>query len=84
MCVCVCARARIDLSIDAMDVSGDHQLDVLHSVYKTRLSLDGQPISEATEQYKLGTVATDTEGKNTDTKQEEKKPECGRCLYCIE
>ena len=44
----------IDLSIDAMDVSGEHHLDVLHSVYKTRLSEDGQPIHEETEQYELG------------------------------
>ena len=29
-----------------MDVSGDHQLDVLHSVYKQRLTMDGQPITE--------------------------------------
>ncbi len=55
---CVCT---LDLSIDAMDVSGEHHLDVLHSVYKTRLSEDGQPIHDDTEQYKLG--ASEEEGK---------------------
>ena len=43
-----------DLSIDAMDVSGEHQLDVLHSVFKQRLGLDGAPIEEVAEQYQMG------------------------------
>lgn len=42
-----------------MDVSGEHHLDVLHSVYKTRLSEDGQPIHEDTEQYELGASKED-------------------------
>ena len=37
-----------------MDVSGEHQLDVLHSVFKQRLGLDGQPIEDSTEQYRMG------------------------------
>lgn len=49
-----CLLCPIDLSIDAMDISGEHHLDVLHSVYKTRLSENGQPIHEETEQYELG------------------------------
>ena len=44
----------IDLSIDAMDVSGEHQLDVLHSIYKQRLTPEGQPINEKPEEIKLG------------------------------
>ena len=43
-----------DLSIDAMDVSGEHQLDVLHSIYKQRLTPEGQPINEQPEEIKLG------------------------------
>lgn len=43
-----------DLSIDAMDVSGEHQLDVLHSIYKQRLTPEGQPINEKPEEIKLG------------------------------
>ena len=37
-----------------MDVSGEHQLDVLHSVFKQRLGLDGLPIEEVAEQYQMG------------------------------
>ena len=58
----------IDLSIDAMDVSGDHQLDVLHSVYKTRLSPDGARVSMPTQQIELGTAAT---GGRTEEEEEE-------------
>lgn len=36
----------LDLSIDVMDVSGEHQLDVEHTMYKQRLSLDGEVINE--------------------------------------
>lgn len=36
-----------DLSVDAMDISGEHQLDVSHNIYKKRLSPDGQPMVEA-------------------------------------
>lgn len=32
------------ISIDVMDVSGEHQLDVLHSMFKQRLTLEGAPI----------------------------------------
>lgn len=37
-----------------MDVSGEHQLDVLHSIYKQRLTPEGQPINEQPEEIKLG------------------------------
>ena len=37
-----------------MDVSGEHQLDVLHSVFKRRLGTDGKPIEETVEQYQMG------------------------------
>ena len=37
-----------------MDVSGEHQLDILHSVYKQRLRLDGTLIEEEAEQYQMG------------------------------
>jgi len=35
------------LSVDAMDISGEHQLDVSHNVYKKRLSPEGTPLLEA-------------------------------------
>jgi len=33
------------LSVDAMDISGDHQLDVDHNIFKKRLSSNGQPLA---------------------------------------
>jgi len=35
------------LSVDAMDISGEHQLDVTHNIYKKRLSPDGIALIEA-------------------------------------
>ena len=35
------------LSIDAMDVSGEQQIDVDHNIFKQRLELDGTPVTEA-------------------------------------
>lgn len=61
----------IDLSIDAMDISGEHHLDVLHSVYKTRLSENGQPIQEETEQYELG---ASKEGVEEGMQEKDEKP----------
>lgn len=37
------------LSIDAMDVSGEQQLDVEHNVYKQRLNLTGAVIADSPE-----------------------------------
>ena len=36
-----------DLSVDAMDISGEAQLDVVHNIYKRRLSSTGAVIPEA-------------------------------------
>jgi endoplasmic reticulum-Golgi intermediate compartment protein 3 len=32
-----------------MDISGEHQLDVSHNIYKKRLGPDGNPLMEAPE-----------------------------------
>lgn len=45
-----------------MDISGEHHLDVLHSVFKVRLSDDGQPIHEEAEEYQLGVPKEEEEG----------------------
>lgn len=62
-----------------MDVSGEHQLDILHSVYKQRLTLDGAPIEEEPEQYQMG---GEEEGEEKEGEKEgevvEVKEECGR------
>ncbi|CAF0850756.1 unnamed protein product [Didymodactylos carnosus] len=33
------------LTVDAMDVSGETQTDIVHNLFKTRLDLDGQPLN---------------------------------------
>lgn len=38
------------LSLDAMDVSGEHELDVVHDVYKRRVGTDGLPFGEVLSQ----------------------------------
>lgn len=45
--------AFTDLSIDAMDVSGEQQLDVDHHLFKQRLNADGEKIKD-TEPEKEG------------------------------
>jgi len=67
------------LSVDAMDISGEHQLDVDHNIFKKRLGPDGKPISAGpTKQDSLGDVAPKTaDGKAV----VEKLPAdyCGSC-----
>ena len=36
----------IDLSIDAMDVAGEQQFDVMHNIVKQRLAADGTLLKE--------------------------------------
>ncbi len=51
-----------------MDVSGDHQLDVLHSVFKQRLTMEGEPIKEeAPQPVEMGAGLEGNETTPTDT-----------------
>jgi len=42
--VCCIGHHSSDLSVDAMDVSGEQHIDVEHNVYKQRLNATGQVI----------------------------------------
>uniref|UniRef100_A0A8D3CPC1 Endoplasmic reticulum-Golgi intermediate compartment protein n=1 Tax=Scophthalmus maximus TaxID=52904 RepID=A0A8D3CPC1_SCOMX len=46
------------LSIDAMDVAGEQQLDVEHNLFKQRLDIDLKPVTLEAEKHELG-VADD-------------------------
>lgn len=39
------------MSIDAMDVSGENQIDVDHHIYKQRLSLTGERVEDEPEKH---------------------------------
>ena len=66
-----------------MDISGEHHLDVLHSVYKVRLTENGQPIHEEAEQYNLGAGKEEEEEEKAKDKKEavvkKEEDKCGRC-----
>lgn len=46
-----CHSCVSDLSIDAMDVAGEQQLDVEHNLFKQRLDKDSKPISTEAEKH---------------------------------
>lgn len=56
------------ISLDAMDVSGDVQLEVDHDVYKRRLDTNGVPMSEG-EKHAIGPQKKSTDGTDA----------CGSC-----
>ncbi|GAB1606338.1 Hypothetical predicted protein [Argonauta hians] len=49
------------LSIDAMDASGEQQIDVEHSLFKRRMDLEGNPISDTVQKQAIGSKNTTTE-----------------------
>ena len=57
-----------------MDVSGEHQLDIAHSVFKQRMTLDGKYIEEEPEQYQV----VGEEEEEDETAVAVNKEKCGR------
>jgi len=67
------------LSVDAMDISGEHQLDVDHNIFKKRIGKDGLPVPAGPQrQERLGDDSLKTaDGK--DVPAEIDKNPCGSC-----
>jgi len=76
------------LGVDTMDVSGNHQLDIRHGVYKQRLSTSGVNISSPRREF-VDTRPSKVEKEAAEAKErdiatgladgEEEKKECGDC-----
>ena len=49
--LCFVVFLLVVLSLDAMDVSGESQIDVISNVFKERLTLDGTPIDAEHEKH---------------------------------
>jgi len=62
------------LSVDAMDISGEHQLDVDHNIFKKRLDKFGLPLSDTPQKH-------EELGDSTEKKKEDPLPldYCGSC-----
>ncbi|CAE1330597.1 ERGIC3 [Acanthosepion pharaonis] len=54
------------LSTDAMDASGEQQIDVEHNLYKRRLDLQENPITDAVEKHEVGTGKDNSTEASTD------------------
>jgi hypothetical protein len=64
------------LSVDAMDISGEHQLDVTHNIYKKRLGPDGVPLIEAPPIKDLGI----NKELAKEPPKDKDEPYCGSCF----
>eukprot|EP01114_Cavostelium_apophysatum_P014486 TRINITY_DN3775_c0_g1_i2.p1 TRINITY_DN3775_c0_g1~~TRINITY_DN3775_c0_g1_i2.p1 ORF type:complete len:390 (-),score=81.18 TRINITY_DN3775_c0_g1_i2:57-1226(-) len=65
------------LSVDAMDISGEHQLDVDHNIFKKRLNNEGKPLEDKpTRQDYLGDEPVTAGGKEPEALPADY---CGSC-----
>ena len=53
------------LTVDAMDVSGESQTDIVHHLYKTRLDLHGKPIENEPKKISLQPTSTSSSTSST-------------------
>jgi len=68
------------LALDAVDSSGETHLQVDHNIYKRRLNLDGNPISEPEKSDDIGSVKKfDNSTKSNDINNTDIKESCGSC-----
>ncbi|KAI6645748.1 Endoplasmic reticulum-Golgi intermediate compartment protein 3-like [Oopsacas minuta] len=79
------------LSIDAMDISGEQQFDLQHSIYKTRVDEDGNKIVKDDEGEKtepgegkldLETLSNSTELQDNSEEDTKEETDPHRCLSC--
>lgn len=70
------------LSIDAMDISGEQQLDVAANLYKRRLNPDGSKITEEDEKQELGKESKNAEELVKNALQKEPALDPERCESC--
>ncbi|XP_043197872.1 endoplasmic reticulum-Golgi intermediate compartment protein 3-like [Amphibalanus amphitrite] len=66
------------VSIDAMDSSGESQVNVEHNIFKRKLDLEGKPIEDPEKEHKLGSAAAQKANTTTDVAVA-KKDECLSC-----
>eukprot|EP00761_Pharyngomonas_kirbyi_P012907 gb/GECH01012934.1/.p1 GENE.gb/GECH01012934.1/~~gb/GECH01012934.1/.p1 ORF type:complete len:387 (+),score=85.06 gb/GECH01012934.1/:1-1161(+) len=79
------------LELDMMDVSGEQQLNIDHSIYKTRLDLSGNPISDPikNEDLKLSDNSEDMDSFDRQLFETKKRYEnrgedyCGSCYGAV-
>jgi hypothetical protein len=64
------------MALDAIDVAGQQQLDIEHSLYKRRLTADGQPVDAPVE--KESALGTPQPKKDASTAPPP-PPQCGSC-----
>jgi len=65
------------LSVDAMDIAGEHQLDVEHNLFKKRLTPDGRPLG--IEKGELEPAVTPYSTSSADTAESVTEKQCGSC-----
>ncbi|XP_070209579.1 endoplasmic reticulum-Golgi intermediate compartment protein 3-like isoform X2 [Littorina saxatilis] len=70
------------LSIDAMDVSGEQQIDVDTNLLKQRLDASGEPLSESPQEEKLVTNKPAEEEKKEEKEETKEVLDPNRCESC--